>query len=649
MLANGSLTMRGIICIIALATIAAFAQAKFFPNDAVIDITKPPYNAKPDDGIDDTAVVQQAIRDCVGTRKPIFFPAGTYDLSDSLIAKDAAGVWKPMLTLQGESRLKTILNLHDHAAGFADPRHPKPLIQTASLFEPGDDPAGGGNKAFANYVRDLTIDTGVGNAGAVGIDWAVSNWGAIEDVVIRSGDGEGHAGISMCRRIPGPGLIRNVSVSGFDFGIDLADLQYGITIEHLRLDHQKNAGIHCRDNLLHIRDLQSVNDVPAIITAGANSMLVLLDSTFNGSAGDAMRLEGSHLVVHAQMNPPASIQVNGKTIAPTETWTNAAPMLGRPLSLPREAMLPVEDAPSHWYNNPADWCAVGLRREGESDDTAAIQRAIDSGKPVVYFPVGRTYYLSDTVVIRGRVRMVVGCGSEISLGAAKKPFGDASHLRPLFRIEPVDGEDVTFDNLFFNAQYPGELLFDNDSSKTLIIRHTGGWVGSKGFRHAYDNTSRATGKVFIEDAFLPGWMFSAQAVFARQLNPENPDTESPMPQVLNSGGTLWILGFKTEGPAPFIQTILGGTTNLFGGYNYVSATAASAVPARAVPYITSGGRSILSFTTDNFRNSDYDIYLSDTSGQTPSQLRRAEMPPRNGVAGDRSFVMPFYDSAAPHR
>lgn len=59
--------------------------------------------------------------------------------------------------------------------------------------------------------------------------------------------------------------------------------------------------------------------------------------------------------------------------------------------------------------------------DGE-DDTAAIQRAMDAGKPTVYFPIGRTYFVSDTIIVRGAVRQILGLGAEISLGAAGQPF-----------------------------------------------------------------------------------------------------------------------------------------------------------------------------------------------------------------------------------
>ncbi len=66
----------------------AVAQDKLFPADAVVNVTLPPYNAVPDDGKDDTAAIQKAIADNVDTGRSIYFPAGTYDISDTLVAKN---------------------------------------------------------------------------------------------------------------------------------------------------------------------------------------------------------------------------------------------------------------------------------------------------------------------------------------------------------------------------------------------------------------------------------------------------------------------------------------------------------------------------------------------------------------------------------
>jgi endoglucanase len=607
-------------------------KGKRFPADAVMDITKPPYGAWPDDGVDDTAAIQRAITDCTDTGRFIYFPAGVYEISETLVSKNKDGLWWAMVTMQGEDRERTVLRLKDNAAGFGDATKPKAMLMTGSIQGPGDDATGGGNKAFRNYVMDLTIDTGRGNAGAIGIEWAASNWGSIKDVTIRSGDGAGHAGLSMRRNIPGPGYVNRVSIEGFDYGIDVGEMQYGFTLEHVQVSHQRKAGVRLDRNLLHVRRLISDNAVPAAVTTHAESVLTLVDSDLRGTAEgvNALEVGGNRLLADVRLNPAAAITVRGKT----------EPVSAHHAGVAAKLTLPVEDAPEYWNADLSDWAAVGARKEGEPDDTAAIQRAMDAGKATVYFPIGKTYFVSDTISVRGAVRQVLGMGAEISLGAAEKPFSDAENPRPLFRIEDTAGHAVVFEHLFFNAQYRGVVIFENDSPKTVVIRHSGGWIGTSKYRRSYQNTARATGRVFVEDVFMSGWNFENQTVWARQFNPENQDGDGVEPQVRNAGGRLWILGFKTEGQAPFIVTENGATTELLGAYNYVSATHPPVVPVEAVPYVVKDAKAFLSFTTENFRDSDYRVYVRETQGGTVREWTREEMPPRNGAPGYRSFYVP---------
>lgn len=141
-------------------------------------------------------------------------------------------------------------------------------------------------------------------------------------------------------------------------------------------------------------------------------------------------------------------------------------------------------------------------------------------------------------------------GAEITLGRASAPFSDIAHSRPLFRIDPVDGPSLHVENMFFIARYPGEVLFENDSPKPLVIRHRMGWVGYDGHRHSYRGTSRATGPLFIEDVFLPGWDFGAQAVWARQFNPENWDGDGSSRRSPAPVGICGCSGPGSRGPGP---------------------------------------------------------------------------------------------------
>jgi hypothetical protein len=586
---------------LALAIVSsALAVDRVFPPDAVIDVAT--YGAIPDDAQDDTAAIQRAITEHVGTGVSLYFRPGVYDISDSLVCRSRKGKWEAHLTFQGTSQEKTILRLADDAKGFGDPKNAKAIILTGSHWNEGDDETGGGNKAFQNYVFDLAIDTGSRNPGAIGIEWAASNWAAIERVTVRSGDRSGVAGIAMKRNIPGPAFIKHVTVDGFDVGIETANIQYGLTIEHTALRHQRVAGVRTDKNLLHIRKLTSEADVPGVVVSDEQGALVLLDSTL------------------------------------------AQPPIVKGTQLPRQIdrLIPVEETPEYWNADLADWSAVGPRRQGEPDDTAAIQRAIDAGKSTVYFPIGRTYFLSDTIIIRGNVRQVLGMGAEISLGAAEKPFSNIDQPRPLFRIDPTAHDTLHLENLFLNAQYAGSVMFENNSPAILVIRHSGGWIGSKQHKRSYQNTARATGKVFVEDCFLPGWSFKNQKVFARQFNPENQENaDGSIPQVLNDGGQLWILGFKTEGQAPFIVT-RNGITEVFGAYNYISATVPPTVPEDAVPYVFENARGSLSFVADNYRDSNYRVYVRATTADgSVREWRPTDLRVRPNL--HRSVVVPWLD------
>jgi hypothetical protein len=613
-------------------TVVATAQADvLFPPDAVINVRD--YGAIPGDDQDDTAAIQKAITENVGTGRTVYFPMGRYDISDTLVAKDKDGRWEAHLTLRGQLSERTVLRLRNQCPGFDNHATPKPVIMTGSHWQTGDSEDGGGNKAFRNNIRDLTIHTGIGNPGAIGIEWANSNQGTIRDVVIRNRDGIGITGIAMERRIPGPGYIRNVAIRGFDTGISVNDLQYGVTLEKISLQTAVT-GIRLGQNLVYGMEVEA--ELNGVESHDPISMAVLLYSNINTGQFDAVKLRG-HGLIRDDLNP----KYRDTTVFTPGQQPRAA---GRN-SDDAYALLRIADAPVYWNDKPDQWAAVGPRRDGEPDDTAAIQRAFDAGKPVVYFPIKRTYFLGDTVTIRGKVRHVLGMGAEISLGAAEKPFSNREKPRPLFRINPVDGDDVTIEDCFFNAQYPGEVIFENNSPKPLIIRHCMGWVGSDNYRRSYQNTPASFGgKVYIEDCFLPGWRFEKQDVWARQFNPENMHGDGKIPQVANIGGNLWILGFKTEGPAPFIHTSAGGKTELLGAYNYISATHDAKVPEDAVPYIVEDGQASLTFVSDNFRqDSDYKVYIREIkNGKTVREVTREQMPPRKGDQGDRSFVMTNY-------
>ena len=86
----------------------------------------------------------------------------------------------------------------------------------------------------------------------------------------------------------------------------------------------------------------------------------------------------------------------------------------------------------------------------------------------------------------------------------------------------------------------------------------------------YDSYA-GTGNLFLEDVAMGGVLTiqKGQQAWMRQLNSEIGTT-----RVANLGGSVWIMGIKTERAGNVIDTGTGGQTELLGGLLY---------PARSVP------------------------------------------------------------------
>ena len=213
-------------------------------NSGVIDVMKD-YGARGDGMTDDTAAIQSAISAAVGTKIIVYFPNGTYLISNTIAAKYPTGVWRSRLIFQGQNRQKTVIKLKDKCPGFTDLKNPKNVLQTGSdnpIAQDGDQ-AGGGNQAFSNSVLNLTIDIGVGNSGARGLAYLANNQGIVENVTIKSSDPKklGDTGLAMNRSIPGPCLIKNVIIVGFNYGIYSLGMEYGLTFENIAIEGQRIA------------------------------------------------------------------------------------------------------------------------------------------------------------------------------------------------------------------------------------------------------------------------------------------------------------------------------------------------------------------------------------------------------------------------
>ena len=205
------------------------------------------------------------------------------------------------MILIGESTGSTTIRLTDHASGFDDPAAPRGIIMTTAKLLDGTPTSGGkdythkgeGNDAYENFVEDLTIDAGNGNPGAVGIDYLANNIGAIRDVRVMAPAGSGAIGIAMQRKWPGPALLRQVEVDGFDTGIAVANTEYGVTLDHVRLTGQHRVGLQNSGNAVSAADLTIETAGTAIANTAPGGLVTLTHSVLRRGGEDGSRLPQS--------------------------------------------------------------------------------------------------------------------------------------------------------------------------------------------------------------------------------------------------------------------------------------------------------------------------------------------------------------------
>lgn len=612
-----------------------------YPSDSGIVNIKTTYGAKGDGVTDDTKAIQAAIKNYLGYNgkpKIIYFPKGTYLVSKTLEWKDSTGEWDSYLSFVGESENGTVIKLKDNAMGFKDLAHPKAVIYTASI---GSDK---GNRAHNNFFENLTVDTGKGNFGAIGIDYLANNRASIRDVTIRSGDGKGSVGLNMTRGWTGPALIEGVQIDGFDYGIRTVGPEYSITFKDIVLNNQKVVGIDNLWNVLSIDGLTSHNAVPVIRNRGSNpndnrSLVTLLNATLTGGSASNVAIENNAGEIYARKITTSGYQAalkNGTTVIPGKTIAEYITSASSSLfpSAKTSLNLLIETAPTFHDTNFNNWASVvayGAIPNDSKDDTAAIQAALDSGKTTVYFPTG-VYNISSTLHVRGNVKKIAGM--ESNLQSTGNVFSNSNRPTPLLRFETGSASSIILDQISIGGTGAGLVAVEQATAKTLVIEDAslGGAIAS------YRSTQGA-GKLFLEDVVGSRWRFDyPQNIWARQLNAEGwekyPGNEN-VPKIRNNGANLWILGLKTEVPTPVIETTGGGRTELLGGLLYPT----RAVPANVPAFINNESSLSLVYAVSAYASDrNYTIQVKETRGGITKLLQKGSVLGRDNYGS----VMPLY-------
>lgn len=524
------------------------AENIVFPPDAATNIKNPPYSAVGDGVADDTAAIQKALDE---GQHLIYLPNGTYRLTNALLW----GKGQRRIVLQGQSKDGTILKLADECPGFNIPEKPLPVLLTGT--------SKGKGKRDRNGIRNLTVNTGRDNPGCIGIQFLAETQGVIDSVRIACG-GTGPVGLDMgSAGREGPCLISRLEVDGFDTAISISGNQNSVTLDGIRLRDQRICGIRNDGLCVFARGLDFKGECLAFRNAGKDSYAILIDTVCEGTgaAKDADAVTNNekcsmYVRNFKETGYRTAIKNDGGTQQSPEgatlaEWTSH-PVISLFPSSSKGLGLPVKDAPEVPWDDLADWVSVsqfpatdatmpsakGGKPVKFKDWTAAIQKAIDSGKTTVYFPKEGVQF-NGTVHVHGSVRRIIGCEQ----ATGKRGVGT-------WVIDEGEGP-VIFERFDWSSS---EMIIQNDTARAVIVSSVigGDWQIGKN-----------AGNTFFSDVAPDRITIGSGAkVWGRQVTlQEHPDTK-----IDNSGGTLWIEGLSILGSGAQVDTNSGAKTEIAGGF-----------------------------------------------------------------------------------
>jgi hypothetical protein len=456
----------------------AFARLGF------VDVTAPPFGADPSGARDCTTALQRAIEFARDRQMVCFFPPGTYTVSDTLrctellyrrtngalvgsrffacvLVGSRAGAERPRLVLAPRS------------PGFGDSATPKFVVH----FWARDPDAPEEDKPGVNMNQmlvGLDIVIGAGNAGAIGVRHRGAQGSGVQDCTIDAtqglagvqgscASGGHHAGVTVIGgRIgldfrnddrPGP-LISGVTLTGQTESAIVFSGRQTLTAVGLKITvpgrgpamvGEVRGGV--QGGQINLVDSEIVFTEPAETnTAISSSASLVLQNTYVRGAGavahftDGTELKGAvsgwlrvREFAHGLpfkikgVSCPMPIYVDGlksgdvSEVEPSDSGP-PADLQGRhlwPADFPHWQMPSVADVTTAPYNAKGD---------GVTDDTAALQRAIDRSE-FVFLPKGY-YRINRTLRLRSNTKMF-GIARHLATIVATERAGDfADPLQP---------------------------------------------------------------------------------------------------------------------------------------------------------------------------------------------------------------------------
>jgi len=474
----------------------------------IVDVTAAPFGADASGETDATAAIRQAVDFARDRQMVLFFPAGTYRISDTIECRQK-------LTVRGNGRLtaaarfpcvlvgsavpgkRSVLLLAPRSEGFADPAERKIVVHFTNCnygYDKGDFIHGPlrpqANINYNQVFADIDIVIGEGNGGAVGIRMQAAEGSTIQDVTIDAT--HGHTG--MLGAAGSGGSHHNITIKGGrigidthgyppEFAVDRTGTQPTPTMAHVTLIGQTEAALlnKSRGPLVAVGwAIKTALTGPVIhlekdyASSPYNSGLALIDSVISFDSG----AEGGTVCNGGKSFYMRNVYVrHGGLVAPgvdanRDGWLRidelAYPVQPRPfkgftftepvcvdgvrssqplLRSTRDVSPPRSLCDEHiWPREFPSWQSPGVANvrdapynasgDGQTDDTAALQKAIDENE-TVFLPKGY-YRVTDTLRLRPKTKLI-GLAHHLSTIMARAPYGAlASGTAPKPLVETAD-------------------------------------------------------------------------------------------------------------------------------------------------------------------------------------------------------------------
>ncbi len=537
-------------------------SSNLFPGSKIYDVTDPSswggdpaLAATPDDPSDDDAIginaALQAAADFIDSiqvgievdwqgygknvyQQLIYIPGGTYHLASSIIFPPTQaypvqrwGRKERFLWMHGEDEKETVLKLKDaeQIGVFGSNSVPRPVVQVVQY----DPEAYQGNDNFQLFVTDLSVIVPAGQPHAIGLSYGTSNLGAVRNVTIRSDGEAGLVGFALVQRNTGPGMIENLTVEGFDKGVEIID-PWGeaFTFKDITLRNQNagGIGISVADKQIGLEKLTVEQDQPDVIPVmlnddhyfntehGGMPHLTLINAEISSTVESnqpAVKIERGHIYLrniitrgygedmvldHGERRtfPDGTVKeyvsVHGKTDQEEESViysSDNAPEKSLDLAvvpspeIPEEAfrklhqgdytLFPQQNTGDEQNEIKTSWAIIDPARS--VDDTEVMQSALNSGARYVGILNTEPVIISGTIVINGEgnknVELIMGYMSEIHLDDkfSLREVPAQKNENIAFRIETGASENIFFKGINVTADR-------GDQSDFLLFQNNSG-------------------------------------------------------------------------------------------------------------------------------------------------------------------------------